>query len=721
MKILFCPTLKKYNKKNLPGDILTGIIIAAVSIPISMGYAQIAGLPAVYGLYGSVFPILVFALFSTSPQFIFGVDAAPAALVGAELLALGIETGSKEAAAIVPVITFFTALWLLVFYIFKTGKLVNYISKPVMGGFISGICCTIFFMQVPKLYGGTPGTGEFFELAAHIVGTWKDINMPSLVLGLATFAILIISKKLVPKFPMAAVIMAAGAMISYAFPLSEKGVAMLAAVEKGLPAFSMPDVINTRVFDVLGVSLSIAVVIMAETLLAENSLAQKNGYTLNDNQELLAFSLGNFAAAFTGCCPMNGSVSRSSMGEQYGGKTQLVSIVAGAAMIAVLLFGTGFIGYLPVPVLTAIVLSALMSATEFHLAKKLWKVSRTEFKIFCGAFLGVLILGTINGVLIGVILSFAAVIIKAAYPPRSFLGMVPGHNEFVDSAIYKHAFPLKKVVIYRFSSNLFFANVGIFQNDIMNSLKEDTKVVIVDAAAIGSIDVTASERLEQLYKDLKARHIKFFLTEHISDVNEQLRKLGLFYMIEEGAVRQTIPVALKSVGIVSPYVLEGGESKTYSIARKRMEDSAQEFIWAFGDVSEEAIERLVSRQIEHVKTTGDVDSLMKGVWGDMSLIDEDEWLEHIEGHLEELVRISGEEEHVVAERLEQRRRVLLEKIAEEHPELIARFKKKRQQYDEHLKVHHPEIYKKVLALRDEFDLKEETDRKSRELEKSNQK
>lgn len=139
--------------------------------------------------------------------------------------------------------------------------------------------------------------------------------------------------------------------------------------------------------DAIITSLSVAVVIMAETLLAENSFAQKNGYKIDDNQEIFAFSMGNFVAAFTGCCPINGSVSRSAMGEQYQAKTQLTGIVAGLSMIILLLCGTGFIGYLPIPVLTAIVISALLGATEFELAVRLWKVSRTECFIFIGAFL----------------------------------------------------------------------------------------------------------------------------------------------------------------------------------------------------------------------------------------------------------------------------------------------------------------------------------------------
>lgn len=199
MKIKLLHTLKNYDRKNLIKDIIAGIIIMAVSIPISMGYAQIAGLPAVYGIYGSVFPILAFAIFSTSPQFIFGVDAAPAALIGSALLSLNIELGSDKAIAAVPVMTFFVAVWLLAFYFMKAGKLVNYISAPVMGGFITGICTTIILMQIPKIMGGTSGTGEFFELAEHIFETGKHINIPSVIMGVIALVILLVSKKINTK------------------------------------------------------------------------------------------------------------------------------------------------------------------------------------------------------------------------------------------------------------------------------------------------------------------------------------------------------------------------------------------------------------------------------------------------------------------------------------------------------------------------------------------
>lgn len=701
MKLSLAHTLRHYDKKNIGKDILAGLIIMAVSIPISMGYALIAGLPAVYGLYGSVFPILAFALLSTSPQFIFGVDAAPAALIGSALLTLHVEAGSEEAMAIVPVLTFFVSVWLLAFSFMKAGKLVNYISAPVMGGFITGICSTIILMQVPKILGGTAGTGEFFELAKHIGQTAKHVNVPSIFLGVVSLVILLVAKKLVPKFPMAVVLMAAGACYTRFGNVQELGIQTLSKVETGLPKWQIPDFSAVSIREAVTVSLSVAVVIMAETLLAENNFAQKNGYRIDDNQEIFAFSVGNFLAAFTGCCPINGSVSRTAMGEQYQGKTQLTSLVAGLSMIVLLLCGTGFIAYLPVPVLTAIVISALLGATEFDLMARLWKVSRTECMIFAGAFFGVLLLGTINGVLIGILLSFAEVIIRTAKPSTCFLGIQPGHKHFRDLKESSQIHALSGVLVYRFSSNLFFANVQMLKNDIEDHIKPDTKAVILDAGGIGSLDITAADCLKRLHQSLKEKGIRFYMTEHISDVNEQLRKLGLGYLIEEGCVRRTIHIALKDMGINRPYPLEDGvDNEDRSASRKRADNRVQEFVWAFGSDAEKQIERQIEKQIAQLKESGDIENLLHGRWAHMEELDEDEWLEHLEEHLKEIVNISGKDEHTLAMQIEEHRKQVHDRIAKNHPELAERFKERRHVLDVHLKERHPKVYELVLQSRE---------------------
>lgn len=694
------PTFRNYKKENLGKDILAGLIIMAVSIPISMGYAQIAGLPAVYGLYGSVLPILFFAVFSTSPQFIFGVDAAPAALVGSALLSMGIESGSEEAMRAVPVLTLFVALWLFAFSYMKAGKLVNYISAPVMGGFITGICTTIILMQIPKLFGGSAGVGEFFELALHIGESLEKLNLPSLLLGLFALFILLLSKKLIPKFPMAVLLMAAGACMTKFLPLKKWGVVTLSAVDPGLMPFALPDISVIPVREAVTISLSVAIVIMAETLLAENSFAQKNGYRINDNQEIFAFAMGNLIAALTGCCPINGSVSRTAMGEQYQARTQLTGIVAGISMLILLLGGTGFIGYLPVPILTSIVISALLGATEFDLAIRLWKISRTECMIFIGAFLGVLFLGTINGVLIGILLSFAEVIIRTAKPARCFLGIQPGHRHFRDLKESSQIHAVSGVLIYRFSSNLFFANIQVLRQDIENHVTQETKAVILDASGIGSIDITAADGLDILCKSLQKQNIRFYITEHIAGLNEQLRKLGLGYLIEEGHVRRTIHIALKDMGIGRPYPLEGGVDNTErSASRKRADNRVQEFVWAFGQDAESVIEKQIEKQIEQLKETGDVEALLHGRWAHMEELDEDEWLEHLEEHLKEIVYISGKDEQTLAEKIEAHRKEVHDRIAQEHPELAQKFRERRHLLDAHLKERRPEVYELITTLR----------------------
>lgn len=295
------PTLKGYKPEYLPKDIFSGIIIAAVSIPIAMGYAQIAGLPAVYGLYGSVLPILFFALFSTSRQFIFGVDATPAAIVGGAIAAHGFVSESEQAMLYIPLVALFTGLWLVLFYFLRADKIVDFISTPVMGGFISGIAVTIILMQVPKLMGSPAGRGEFLELAKHIWNSLPYINWLSFAMGAGALVILILAKKYIPRFPMAIIIMALGVLATVFFHVDEKGVILLSAVEPGLPGFFVPQFHRVDLTHAAGRGLMVAVVVMAETLLAENSFAVKNGYKLNIRQEILACAAGNLAAAALGC------------------------------------------------------------------------------------------------------------------------------------------------------------------------------------------------------------------------------------------------------------------------------------------------------------------------------------------------------------------------------------------------------------------------------------
>ena len=205
--------VKSRKIKNPINDITAGIIIALVSIPIAMGYAQIAGLPVIYGLYGSFLPILVYGVMTTSPQFVVGVDAMPAAMVGTLLATLMLEPGSNEVMSLVPTVSLLVGIWFVIFYLLKAGRIVKYISVPVMGGFISGVGFTIILMQIPKLLGGTPGTGVLPDLIINIIEEFKNYNALSAVLGIGTVVIILVCKKYIPKVPMTVVMMLVGAIL----------------------------------------------------------------------------------------------------------------------------------------------------------------------------------------------------------------------------------------------------------------------------------------------------------------------------------------------------------------------------------------------------------------------------------------------------------------------------------------------------------------------------
>lgn len=703
---------KNYKREFLKKDIISGIIVALISIPISMGYAQVAGLPVVYGLYGSLFPVLIFGLLSSSPQFVFGVDAAPAALVGGTLASLGIATGSSEAMQIVPVITFVTACWLLLFALLRSGKLVGYISKPVLGGFISGIASTIILMQTAKLFGGASGTGEVVELIIHIVGEFKYFNGLSFVMGIGTIIIILTAKKWFPKFPMSVVMLAAGALSTLVFHVDKYGVKLLPKVEAGLPAFRLMDfsvITADNIQEIVMGSLTVALVIVSSTLLTANNYAIKNDYKIKNNREIVAYAAANLCASFNGCCPLNGSVSRTAIAEQFGVKSQVMSLVAGVSMIGILLFGTGFIAYLPVPVLTGIVLSALIGILEIGMAKKLWKADKREFLIFLGAFLGVLIFGTIYGVVIGVILSFVSVIIKAAVPPREMLGVIPGQSGFYSVKRNRNAHPICNTVIYRFSGTLFFANIGIFQQEIEDAVKQDTRQIIVDASGMTSIDITAADRLLIMADKFDKKDIKFYLTEHVGGVNDQLRQFGAGTLIEKGHVRRTIELALRAAGVKTPYELEDKDG--VSADKKILVGSEQlaEFEWAFGEDAQNQMEKLAMEIAKEVRNSdlSDNEALVEAEehtsWGKIGLFDEDEILDRLEMYL---MQISQKQDNAkLEERIEERRAIVEKKLMNMNPEAIKVLYNHRKKLAQQFEKSNPMAYKHMVELRKEHIMK----------------
>ena len=412
-----------------------------------------------------------------------------------------------------------------------------------------------------------------------------------------------------------------------------------------------------------------------------------------------------------GGCPLNGSVSRTGIADQFGCKSQVMSITASMTMLLIVLFGTPVLEYLPVPILTGIVVAALIGITEFGLAVKLWKTDHTEFAIFVGAFLGVLLFGTIHGVVIGVILSFIAVIVKAVEPPRAFLGVIPGQEGFYSLNRYRNVKKIKGAVIYRFNGALFFANINTFVDDIEKNLDDNTKWVIVDAGGVGSIDVTAVDRLMSLYKALEKKGIRFYITEHEHTLNDQLRELGAGEFVEKGVVRRTIPLALRDAGLDRPYPVEEGEEEK-AVSGEAHEDNERlaEIEWAFGKDAAEWLDKYAVQVTDDITSSIDVGSSefaenvldkaeSKNAWGRIGLFDEDELLERVEMHLSELAQNSNAEE--LEEHIEQRRLRLEAKIAKLNPDALKHLREHRKEVLQRFKENNPEAYAHMIQHRKE--------------------
>ena len=539
-------SFKGYKAAYLKNDIIAGVMVAALTIPVAMGYAQVAGLPPIYGLYASLLPVLGYAVFASSPQLIFGADASASAITGSALAAFGIAAASGQAIATAALLSFFTAVFLILFAIFRLGRFADYISMPVMSGFLSGIALSIMLGEVPKVLGIPSGGDGFLSNVKAIATGIGGASLLSLALGAGTVALILLGKRLVPKFPAGLMVMALGTALCALLRLDKQGVAVVGDIPRGLPALSLP---NFTAADNLGgaagAGLVVAVVIFADSLMSARSFAARGRYKLDNNREIFAFGVSNLLASLSGCSPTSASLSRTAAAEQYKGKTQMVSLVAVAAIGLVVSFLGGLLYYMPQPLLGGVVLAALAGVVDVKVVRGLWRQSRSEAGIWLASALGVFLVGVLFGVLLGVLLSFIDVILRITKPPQAYLGVIQGREGYYDLATHKRARPLPGVVIYRFSARLFFANFSLFQAGVKQAVAANhPHALIVDASGINSIDVSAAEQLARLLNWLCDQDVVYFFAGQTEALNQQLEDFGLSALAMDGRLTKTVGAAL---------------------------------------------------------------------------------------------------------------------------------------------------------------------------------
>jgi SulP family sulfate permease len=535
MTIQLFQGLRGVRQADLPTEILAGVTLAALMIPLNIGYAQVAGLPATVGLYSAILPMVAFAIFCTSRQVVASPDAAIAALLGSTLVGLAAPDDPRYiqlayAVALLCAIIFF------LFSFFKLGFLANFLSKAVLAGFITGLGIEVLTSQVKKIMGISVEVDEWFWFEGwfrevfQIISKVGEANLYTVAIGVGSIVIIRLLKRFAPRIPGALVALVMMTVLVAALQLEQKGVKVLGQIPAGLPTLTIPQVTLGDFGKLLPAALALCGITLAEGLLLGRSYAQKRGYSIDSDQEMFAFGASNLASGLTGGFAVGSSASRTAAMDSNGARSQIPSLVGAIVVALVLLFFTNQLAMLPNAALAGIVANAVLGLIEVDELKQLYRLRRSEFWIAIACLLSVLVLGPLKAVAIAFLLSMIDLLARASKPPTAVLAGVPGKDRFVAATRYPEAAPTPGLLIYRFSAPLIFANAEFFKEQIADLVETTAPPVqwfVLDAEAITDIDVTGAEALEQAIESLEHHRVAFAMTRVSQPVQQLLSTYAL--------------------------------------------------------------------------------------------------------------------------------------------------------------------------------------------------
>lgn len=548
--------LKGITMADVPREAMAGVTLAALMIPLNIGYAQVAGLPPASGLYAAIIPLVIFALLASSRHLVTSPDASMATLVGAALVAFAAPGEARLPFALALAVV--CALLFFIFWIFRLAFLANFLSRAVMAGFITGLGVEVFTNQVRKILAAphvetaTSGLlaaaehlketlatsvqteGYFVEVLA-MIHSIPRANLYSVVIGVSAFVIIRLMKRYTPKVPGALVALVLLTVLVAMLDLPAKGVAVLGnAIPSGLPALTLPTIPLTDYLKLLPGALAIVAILLCEGLLVVRSYSNKHGYKADGDQMLFAYGAANLAAAFTGSLLTGNSPSRSAAMEGAGARSQLPSLVAAGTITLVMLFFTKYLAYLPTAALAGIVANAVLSLIEVHEFQELWRMRRSEFWIAMVCLLSVLALGPLRAVVIAFLMSVIDVIRRASRPVTSALVEVPDGSHFLP-ADGGQAAGSSGLMVYRFGAPLYFANATLFLDDVERLVTRSTTPVrwfVLDAQAMVDVDTTGAGVLRQAITMLKKQNISFAVSRADRSFRSWLARYHLMELID---------------------------------------------------------------------------------------------------------------------------------------------------------------------------------------------
>jgi len=500
----------RYEIAWLRSDLAAGLSVAAVALPVGIAYSDLAGVPAVIGIYAAIFPLFAYALFGSSRQLMTGPDAATCIMVAAILGPLaGGDTERYQ--GLMVVLTLCAGLIYVVAGTARLGFIANFLSLPILTGFLNGIALLIIAGQLPKLLGYSSEAGDFFPKLIEFVNKVDESHVPTVMLGFGLLAGLVALRRFAPRLPNPLVIVILGIALVVGLGLDAKGVALLGSVPAGLPpAFHLPDLDFAQTKTILRDAIALVLVSFTSGILTAKSFAQRNRYEINANQELIGFGAANIASGLAQGFPVTGADSRTAVNNAMGGKSQLVGIVAGGAMLLILFFLTEPLAYVPIAALAAVIIVSAAGLFDFSTLREIGSISRYELAFSVGTTLGVLILGVLPGVMLAVVLSLVMLLAIESKPTDAVLGRVPDMKGFHSRRDYPEAETTPGLLVYRFNANLVFFNVDHFKERVMAAITASptpVEWVVIDASPINVVDVTAVKQFDEMKGQLAARGI----------------------------------------------------------------------------------------------------------------------------------------------------------------------------------------------------------------------
>ena len=537
--------LPGYRKEWLGPDVIAGLSAAAVVIPVAMAHSSIAGLPVQVGLYTALVPMVIYALLGTSRPLSVSTTSTIAILTGAQLALVVPGGGAAELFRATATLAALVGLLLLVAWALRLGFVADFISEPVLIGFKAGIGLVIVLDQIPKLLGVHITKAGFLHNLVATIRAAADASLPTVIVGALTIGLLVAFKKFAPRLPAPLIVVALGIAAMSLLGLDSRGVSTVGEIPRGLPSFMLPDLSIAAAL--LPGALGIVLVSFTETVASGRAFAMPGEPAIKPNRELLATGLGNIAGSLFGAMASGGGTSQTAVNRRAGARTQLAELVTAGGTLVTLLFLAGLVSGMPNATLAAVVITSAIGLIKPAEFRAIARIRRMEFLWALGAVAGVVLLGTLNGILVAVVLSLVGLVQQAASPPLYVLGRKPGTNVFRPSSTEHpedETFP--GLLIIRTEGRIFFANApGLWAR--IRELVERTnpRVLAFDMSGVFDLEYSALKALVESEPRLRDHGTELWLVGLAPGVLEVIRRSALGSVLDRERMHFNLETAVR--------------------------------------------------------------------------------------------------------------------------------------------------------------------------------